>query len=231
MLAEGKTNKEIAGVLNLSVYTVDAHRAASWKSSRAQHQRAGALRRAQRADRLVGRTIGFCRLSISRASAKHDRPRKRWSCPTSARRQSGTDAWVRVRSGLSSVNPRSVTPVRLRYRRRKARLPPRPPQAGGIVFHHEAIHSRRQLHALNAVRACAHWDRLEQAIAERLAERNRICTLVILIYRIAAWMIDRPRAAAQPGVGAECLRKPRLARRDGFGERTPSARHAVMAAE
>jgi two-component system response regulator NreC len=26
MLAEGKTNKEIAGVLNLSVYTVDAHR-------------------------------------------------------------------------------------------------------------------------------------------------------------------------------------------------------------
>jgi DNA-binding CsgD family transcriptional regulator len=25
MLAEGKTNKEIAGVLNLSVYTVDAH--------------------------------------------------------------------------------------------------------------------------------------------------------------------------------------------------------------
>jgi DNA-binding NarL/FixJ family response regulator len=26
MLAEGKTNKEIAGILNLSVYTVDAHR-------------------------------------------------------------------------------------------------------------------------------------------------------------------------------------------------------------
>jgi DNA-binding NarL/FixJ family response regulator len=26
MLAEGKTNKEIAGVLNLSVYTVEAHR-------------------------------------------------------------------------------------------------------------------------------------------------------------------------------------------------------------
>jgi len=26
MLAEGKTNKEIAGVLNLSVYTIDAHR-------------------------------------------------------------------------------------------------------------------------------------------------------------------------------------------------------------
>jgi DNA-binding NarL/FixJ family response regulator len=26
MLAEGKTNKEVAGVLNLSVYTVDAHR-------------------------------------------------------------------------------------------------------------------------------------------------------------------------------------------------------------
>jgi two-component system, NarL family, response regulator NreC len=26
MIAEGKTNKEIAGVLNLSVYTVDAHR-------------------------------------------------------------------------------------------------------------------------------------------------------------------------------------------------------------
>jgi len=26
LLAEGRTNKEIAGVLNLSVYTVDAHR-------------------------------------------------------------------------------------------------------------------------------------------------------------------------------------------------------------
>ena len=26
MLAEGKTNKEIAGVLDLSVYTIDAHR-------------------------------------------------------------------------------------------------------------------------------------------------------------------------------------------------------------
>ena len=26
MIAEGKTNKEIAGALNLSVYTVDAHR-------------------------------------------------------------------------------------------------------------------------------------------------------------------------------------------------------------
>jgi DNA-binding CsgD family transcriptional regulator len=26
MIAEGKTNKEIATVLNLSVYTVDAHR-------------------------------------------------------------------------------------------------------------------------------------------------------------------------------------------------------------
>jgi len=26
MIAEGKTNKEIAGTLNLSVYTVDAHR-------------------------------------------------------------------------------------------------------------------------------------------------------------------------------------------------------------
>jgi len=26
MIAEGKTNKDVAGVLNLSVYTVDAHR-------------------------------------------------------------------------------------------------------------------------------------------------------------------------------------------------------------
>jgi len=26
MVAEGKTNKEIAGVLNLSVYTVESHR-------------------------------------------------------------------------------------------------------------------------------------------------------------------------------------------------------------
>ena len=47
MIAEGKTNKEIATVLNLSVYTVDAHRGADHgKAESAQRQRTRAFRRA-----------------------------------------------------------------------------------------------------------------------------------------------------------------------------------------
>ena len=53
MIAEGKTNKEIAGTLNLSVYTVDAHRGKIMEKLNLHSVgRIGAICGAKRIDRL-----------------------------------------------------------------------------------------------------------------------------------------------------------------------------------
>ena len=70
MIAEGKTNKEIAGTLNLSVYTVDAHRGKIMEKLNLHSiQRIGAIRGAQRADRL--RKNPEARIQNRGASSRH----------------------------------------------------------------------------------------------------------------------------------------------------------------